>query len=538
MISAILSVFLGLVVYIYEWIQVPISWAFSPLPPPKHGKKFGHVAVIGAGLSGISTASQLVSHGFEVTIFEAGSKSGGIWANVNSTSGLQINSVMYRFHPMVLWRAFYPHRDEILENIRRICDVYSLNDRIRFDTPVTKVERHSSSTKEKNGSGHTRWVINGNMSEVFDGLVVTIGTCGKPNFIKIDGQESFKGKIVHSSQLDDVDFKNKRVLIVGGGASGVEAAETALAKGANKPTILARSDKWIIPRNMVVDALLSLQPFGREMPLSFIPEAFIRWFHYRDLTEKMAPTQGFFTGTPIVNNSFLQHVRNGRADYQRGDTICVKEDGIEWNARKRGQKKGEKGEKQFSKADIIILAAGFKRPSFDFLPDDLFPEDYTRPNMYLQVFPVNDWSVLCTNSTFHNAVGTVGHIHIGIYARILSLFLLEKKVRPHPHHMRLWVDAIRFIKENAPGGQLEFFTYMELCVWFLLFMVFRPSRFHFFFFVLFGYGFWVPAKNGGQEFHYSIFHCTLYSTNTPVRKRAVLETKRLPLVLPTWPSRN
>lgn len=199
-------------------------------------------------------------------------------------------------------------------------------------------------------------------------------------------------------------------------------------------------------------------------------------------------------------------MREGHADYQRGDVIDLKEDGIEWNARTRFQKKGEEGEKTFSRADVIVLAAGFERPSFDFLPEDLFPDKYQAPNMYLQVFPVVDWSVLCTNSTFHNAVGTVGHIHIGIYARILSLFLLDKATRPKPRDMRLWVDCIHFIKEHAPGGQLDFFTYMELCLWFMSFLCFRPLRLKYCFFVLFSYGFWSKTKTGTPKFHYSTFY--------------------------------
>lgn len=516
----------AVLLYIYECIEVLISYFFSPLPPvPRPENKFGHVAVIGAGLSGISTASQLVAQGFQVTIFEADSESGGIWANVNSTSGLQINSMLYRFHPLVHWTYWYPHRDQVLQNIRKIWHVYGLKDRTRFNTRVTKVERHSSSTKLEGEKGQSRWVINGNQSEIFDGLVVTIGTCGKPKKLKLPGEEQFKGKIVHSSQLDNIDFEGKNVLIVGGGASGVEALELAANKGANKPTILARSDKWVIPRNFVVDCLLSLQPFGREMPFSFVPELFLKTFHYRDLTEKMAPVQGFYTGTPIVNNKVLSLVREGKADYERGDVLEVKGDGIEWNARKRGQKKGEEGEKRFSEADVIVMAGGFERPSFDFLPDDLFPEGYSRPNMYLQVFPINDWSVVCTNSTFHDAVGTVGHFHIGVYARILTLFLNDAKTRPKPHDMRLWVDVIRFIKESAPGGQLEFFTYMELCLWFVFFLCSRFERLQYVFYVLNGYGFWVkdPKTDKPQ------FRLTL--SNIIYRLRHGLVTQRADLVL-------
>lgn len=33
-------------------------------------------------------------------------------------------------------------------------------------------------------------------------------------------------------------------------------------------TVLARDDKWIIPRNIMFDTLIAAQPFGRQMPLS------------------------------------------------------------------------------------------------------------------------------------------------------------------------------------------------------------------------------------------------------------------------------
>jgi hypothetical protein len=71
------------------------------------------------------------------------------------------------------------------------------------------------------------------------------------------------------------------------------------------------------------------------------------------------------------------------------------------------------------------MATGFKKPKVDFLPDELFPDNYQvcvgilegmcyvlkfspfqRPNLYLQNFATEDWSVLMTNSAYMNAIGT------------------------------------------------------------------------------------------------------------------------------------
>jgi hypothetical protein len=46
--------------------------------------------------------------------------------------------------------------------------------------------------------------------------------------------------------------------------------------------------------------------------------------------------------------------------------------------------------------------------------------------------------------------------------RILLTLLLDENARPTPRDMKLWVDVVRYIKRDAKGGPLSFFTYMEL----------------------------------------------------------------------------
>lgn len=403
----------------------------------------------------------------------------------------------YRFHPSVRYTKGYPKRDEILENVKKIWKSYGLDKKTRFNTKVTSITRHESSGDPEKG-GLSRWIINGNEGDIYDGLLVCTGTCGKPKMLDLPNQEKFMGKIVHSSHLDGVELKDKKVLIVGGGASGVEALELAVLKGARKPMILARSDKWVIPRFTVVDTMLALQPFGRQTWLSWIPEFLLRKFHYRDLEEKMAPTTPFYASTPIVNSTALQDIREGKADYVRGDVVELQGHSVKFNKRKRGSKPEDEGQETNYAADVIVVATGFEIPPLDFLPDDLFPEDYVRPNLYLQNFSIKDVSVCCTNASFIGAVGTVGHVHIGIYARILAVFLMDPSTRPLPRDARLWVDGIRWIKARAPGGALSFFTYMELMIWLVSFSFFKIQRLKYFFFILLGWGFWVRQSYDDQ----------------------------------------
>ena len=80
------------------------------------------------------------------------------------------------------------------------------------------------------------------------------GTNG-PTASKSDGRDQepenggeedvFRKPVLHSSQLTStgVDFKGKRVVVLGGGASAVESIETALADGASSTVMVVRDDK-------------------------------------------------------------------------------------------------------------------------------------------------------------------------------------------------------------------------------------------------------------------------------------------------------
>jgi heterodisulfide reductase subunit A-like polyferredoxin len=69
--------------FIYQLLQWLIAKTISPNPPSSdrelHRPK---IAIIGAGITGITSAAHCVGHGFDVVIFEAGTadRVGGIWS--------------------------------------------------------------------------------------------------------------------------------------------------------------------------------------------------------------------------------------------------------------------------------------------------------------------------------------------------------------------------------------------------------------------------------------------------------------------------
>ena len=216
---------------------------------------------------------------------------------------------------------------------------------------------------------------------------------------------------------------------------------------------VAQSEKWIIPRNPVVDAILSLNIFGGETPFSWIPEWILRLFFYRDLRDLAPPpgSKGIFTDTPMVNDQVLDLVREGKADWLRGDIKKVTEHGVLFNKRAQGIPKGGPGREILVEADMIIMATGYTRPSLNFLPEECFEEGYEPPNWYMQVFPPQHVDICANNCTYVNAIGTVGNYHIGIYTRFLLMYLVDPLARPREPLMKFWIDMVRWVKAKAPG---------------------------------------------------------------------------------------
>ncbi|KAH0409067.1 FAD/NAD(P)-binding domain-containing protein, partial [Aureobasidium melanogenum] len=270
---------------------------------------------------------------------------------------------------------------------------------------------------------------------------------------------------------------------------------------AKKAKILSRSEKWIIPRNPIIDMLLAFNILGQETIFSWIPERLLRKFFYRDLADIAPPpgSAGLFEETPMVNNDVLEQIRSGNAEWLRGDILEVEENGIRFNRRQQGVPKNGPGHETLEEGEVIIMATGYKRPSLSFLPEECFAEPYSAPNWYLQTFPPQHKSICANNCTYVGAIGTVGNFHIGIYTRILLMFLLDPLTRPSTYWMQFWVDMTRWLKARAPTGAFDFFTYSELIWWFFFCVTINPFRWKWALFVFTGVGIGLPLNIVDKE---------------------------------------
>lgn len=81
--SRIHNPFIHPILFVFQLLQWLVSKILAPKPPGhKAVLARPRVAVIGAGITGVTSAAHCIGHGFDVVIFEAGGEDqvGGIWS--------------------------------------------------------------------------------------------------------------------------------------------------------------------------------------------------------------------------------------------------------------------------------------------------------------------------------------------------------------------------------------------------------------------------------------------------------------------------
>ena len=211
-------------------------------------KTYFDVLIIGAGISGISAARHLQMECPNKTfaILEGRQNIGGTW-DLFKYPGIRSDSDMYtlgfRFRPWTSTKAI-ADGPSIMNYLNEAIDDYGIREKIRFSQQVKKANWSSADAL---------WTL-----EVEVNGQPVVYTC---NFLSVcagyykyengylpefKGIERFKGRIVHPQKwTDDIDYANKRVVIIGSGATAVTLVPE-MAKTAAHVTMLQRSPTFIV----------------------------------------------------------------------------------------------------------------------------------------------------------------------------------------------------------------------------------------------------------------------------------------------------
>lgn len=210
-------------------------------------------AIIGAGISGLTTGKALSDYGIPYTCFETSDRIGGNWAfgNPNGHSSayrslhIDNSKSVCRFFdfPMPEHYPDFPHHSQIKEYLDDYAETFGLLSNIEFENGVTHAERRPGGGWDlSTQSGETR---------SFDALVVANGHHWDPRMPDFPGE--FTGEIIHSHYYIDprtpLDLYGKRILVVGFGNSAVDiACELSQKSHGNQLTLSTRSGAWVVPK--------------------------------------------------------------------------------------------------------------------------------------------------------------------------------------------------------------------------------------------------------------------------------------------------
>lgn len=215
------------------------------------GAEHVDVLIVGAGLSGVGQAWHLQRRcpDRSFAILEARGAIGGTWdlfryPGVRSDSDM--HTLGYAFRPWAGERAIADGasiRDYIAETARE----HGIDRHIRFGTRVTAARWSSA---------EARWTVevcgpDGTATLTCDWLCMCSGYYDyarghAPDFA---GADSFTGQIVHPQFWPEgLDYTNKRVVVIGSGATAVTLVPAMVAGGAAQVTMLQRSPGYVVSR--------------------------------------------------------------------------------------------------------------------------------------------------------------------------------------------------------------------------------------------------------------------------------------------------
>ena len=204
--------------------------------------------IIGAGISGMFMLYRLRELGMTARVFETGTNVGGTWY-WNRYPGARFDSESwtygYSFSKELLqewdWKEHFSPQPDTLAYLNHVADKFDLCRDMQFRSKVTSAHWDEAAN---------RWTVTLESGQRATSrfLFTAVGVLSAPTLPVIPGRESFKGAAYHSGLWPHtpVDFKDKRVGIIGTGATAIQAIPE-IAKYAKQLTVFQRRPNWAAP---------------------------------------------------------------------------------------------------------------------------------------------------------------------------------------------------------------------------------------------------------------------------------------------------
>ncbi|KAA0084619.1 NAD(P)/FAD-dependent oxidoreductase [Mycolicibacterium sp. P9-64] len=225
------------------------------------------VAIIGAGMAGMTAAMAAAEIGATFEIFDRNHEVGGTWLTTTYPGiGVDTPSAYYSLSRDVNpdWSNYYPQGSEYQAYLVRLADKHGLREHTRFGTEVEALwwdedqaqwQIHSVDSHGNREVSHSRVVI------------TAAGYLNRPRMPELKGRDTFNGISVHTAQWDsDLGLAGKRVAIIGAGCTAVQIVDACVDE-VQHLTVFQRQPHWVAPRRRKSDEVPAHRRYlGRLLP--------------------------------------------------------------------------------------------------------------------------------------------------------------------------------------------------------------------------------------------------------------------------------
>lgn len=180
----------------------------------------------------------------DFVVLERGDSVGGTWRdNIYPGCACDVPShfYSYSFRLNGEWSEVFPPWHEIRDYLTGCVACFGLESNLRLRTRVEELRYDEANAlwdlRLDDGSLlHARFVV------------AATGPLTKPAIPDIPGLDAFRGRVIHSARWDhDYDLRNKRLAVVGTGASAIQIVP-AIADRVAHLDVYQRTAPWILPR--------------------------------------------------------------------------------------------------------------------------------------------------------------------------------------------------------------------------------------------------------------------------------------------------